>query len=144
MRNLLRIPWLVMCKSHRIVNHCFDVVVLCFSFKFFVFYELMVEFTYHTPNCFVLTPFCFHKPTVIHSIFFFKIPNLFTTSAPLQIEMENVLLGFPHKKKIYTHYHSIKCIEKEKKKWDQMFEQLHDIWSSPFCFQIQAFVICKP
>lgn len=63
--------------------------------------------------------------------FFFKYPLLFTTFAPLQIDMENILNGF-HNKKI-IHHHSVKCIEEEKKERDQKFEQLHDILS-PFCF----------
>lgn len=93
----------------------------------------MVEFTYRTPKCFVLMPFCFHKPTVFISLyfFFFKCPLLFTTFAPLQIDMENILNGF-HNKKI-IHHHSVMCIEEEKKERDQKFEQLHDILS-PFCF----------
>lgn len=76
----------------------------------------MVEFTYRTPKCFVLMPFCFHKPTVFISLyfFFFKYPLLFTTFAPLQIDVENILNGF-HNKKLYIIIQS-SVLRKKKKK----------------------------
>lgn len=76
----------------------------------------MVEFTYRTPKCFVLMPFCFHKPTVFISLyfFFFKYPLLFTTFAPLQIELENIKWIFTIKKLYIIIQSSV--LRKKKKK----------------------------